>query len=115
MVTFNSILSSLLDLLLGPFRGLHPFWALLILSVMVGAVLLVVFRYTSNQRGIQETKNRIKAHLLEIRLFKDDLRVLLSAQGSILKYNLRYMAYGLKPLLVIILPVALLLIQLEGW
>ena len=115
MVTFDSILSSLLDLLLGPFRGLHPFWALLILSVMVGAVLLVVFRYTSNQRGIQETKNRIKAHLLEIRLFKDDLRVLLSAQGSILKYNLRYMAYGLKPLLVIILPVALLLIQLEGW
>jgi hypothetical protein len=115
MVTFNSILSSILDGLLRPFHGVHPFWPLLSFSVLMGTVLLVVFRYTSNQQGIQESKNRIKAHLLEIRLFKDDLGVLLSAQRSILKYNLRYMAYGLKPLLVIILPVAVILIQLEGW
>ena len=115
MVIFNSILSTLFDSVLRPFHGVNPFWPLLVLSVLMGAVLLVVFRYTSNQRGIQETKNRIKAHLLEIRLFKDDLGILLSAQGMILKYNFRYFAYGLKPLLVIILPVAALLIQMEGW
>ncbi|HVN80041.1 MAG TPA: hypothetical protein VMW38_13670 [Terriglobia bacterium] len=115
METINSILGSMLDGLLRQFHGAHPFWPLLILSALMGMVLLGVFRFTSNQQGIQETKNRIKAHLLEIRLFKDDLGALLSAQGSILKYNLQYMAYGLKPLLVIIIPVAVMLIQCEGW
>jgi hypothetical protein len=52
---------------------------------------------------------------MEVRIFKDDLQTLLSAQKMILKYNLQYLGFGLKPLLVIFLPVALLLIQLEGW
>jgi hypothetical protein len=115
MASFNSLLRSLIDRFLHPFRGIHPFWPLLILSVLTGVVLLLIFRYTSNQRGIQETKNRIKAHLMEVRIFKDDLQTLLSAQKMILKYNLQYLGFGLKPLLVIFLPVALLLIQLEGW
>jgi hypothetical protein len=115
MATFNSFFSSLIDGFLRPFRGVNPFWPLLIISVLTGVVLLFIFRFTSNQRGIQETKNRIKAHLLEVRIFKDDLRILLSAQKMILKYNFQYLGYGLKPLLVIFLPVALLLIQLEGW
>jgi hypothetical protein len=115
MASFNSLLRSLIDRFLHPFRGIHPFWPLLILSVLTGVVLLLIFRYTSNQRGIQETKNRIKAHLMEVRIFKDDLQTLLSAQKMILKYNLQYLGFGLKPLLVLFLPVALLLIQLEGW
>ncbi len=77
--------------------------------------MLVIFRYTSNQKAIKETKDRIKAHLMEIRIFKDDFGILMSAQKNILLYNAKYMMYALKPMLFMIIPVAIILIQLDGW
>ncbi len=112
---FNSALDRFFDLMLTPFESLHPFWLLLIFSLIMGIIMIVIFRYTSNQKGIKETKEQIKAHLLEIRLFKDDLRVLFSAQRRFLLYNLKYMKHALKPMLFMIVPVSIVLIQLAGW
>ncbi len=112
---FNLYLSHFFDLLLNPFQSSNPVWPLLFFSLITGILMLLVFRYTSNQKGIKQTKDKIKAHLLEVRLFKDDLRIQLSAQKSILLYNLRYMKHALKPMLFMIIPVAIILIQLDGW
>jgi len=77
--------------------------------------MLVVFRYTSNQEGIRRVKNKIKAHLLEIRLFKDNFALSLKAQGNILRNNLKYISYSFKPMLIMIIPLILILIQLNFW
>jgi len=77
--------------------------------------MLLVFRYTSDQEGIKKTKERIKGHLMEIRLFKDELMVFFSALKNILLYNLKYMNYMFFPFLIMILPIILLLIHLNGW
>ncbi|MBI2469814.1 MAG: hypothetical protein HYV59_01030 [Planctomycetes bacterium] len=77
--------------------------------------MLVIFRYTSNQKEIKEAKDKIRAYLFEIRLFKDDLGIQLSAQKNILIHNLRYMKHALKPMLFMIIPVVIILIQLDGW
>ena len=77
--------------------------------------MLFVFRFTSNQEGIRQVKNKIKAHLLELRLFKDSLSLSLKAQGSILRNNLKYIGYSAKPLLVMIIPLFLILAQLNLW
>jgi len=112
---FNSALSSLFDLLLAPFQSLHPFWPILICSLITAILFLLIFRYTSNQKVIKETKNRIRAHLLEIRIYKDNFGVLFTAQKRILLNSLKYLKYALKPMLFMIVPVAIILIQLEGW
>ncbi|SRR5579884_435673 len=112
---FNLYLSRFFELLLSPFQLLNPFWSLFVFSLITGILMLVIFRYTSNQKEIREAKEQIKAHLLEIRLFKDDLRILFSAQKSILLYNLKYMKHALRPMLFMIVPVAIILIQLDGW
>lgn len=88
---------------------------MILISLITGLLMLVVFRYTSNQVGIRNVKNKIKAHLLELRLFKDSLALSLKAQGSILRYNLKYIGYSGKPLLVMIIPLILILIQLNFW
>jgi len=75
--------------------------------------MLLTFRLTSNQQGIQEIKNRIKAHFFEIRLFKDDLGLMLEAQKNILTANLLYMKYSLRPMLFLIVPVVLIMVQLS--
>lgn len=115
MQSFQLLLSRSLDFLLGPIQTLSPLWALVPFSLLAGILLLLVFRYTSNQQRIRETKDSIKAHILELWLFRDDPRILLSAQGRILRLNGRYIALALKPMLVSIIPLALLLTALDGW
>ena len=115
MSHLNSAMSNFFDLLLRPFQSLPPFWSILIFSLVTGIFMLIVYRYTSNQEKIKEAKDKIKAHLLEIRLFNDDLRILLSAQKNILFYNFKYMKQALRPMLFMIIPVAIILIQLDGW
>ena len=112
---FNSVLTSLFDLLLAPFQSLHPFWSLLIISLPTTILILVIIRYTSNQEGIRETKNKIRAHLLEIRIYKDNFGVILSAEKKILTNTFKYLKYLLKPMFLVILPVAIIIIQLDGW
>jgi hypothetical protein len=98
-----------------PLSNVHPFWYLFVFSFLTGMLMLLIFRYTSNQKKIKETKDKIKAHLLEIRIFNDDLGVLLSAQKNLLFYNAKYLMHALRPLLFMMVPILIILIQLQGW
>lgn len=111
----NSALSYLFDLVMALFQSWNPLLSLFLISLPVAIFMLIVFRYTSDQKGIKESKGKIKAHLLEIRIFKDDLGILLSAQKRLLWYNGIYLSQALKPLLVMIVPMALLIIQMDAW
>ena len=64
---------------------------------------------------MRSTKNTIKGHLLELWLFRDDTATVLGAQGHILRLNARYIFLTLKPFLVLLIPMALILIPLDGW
>jgi uncharacterized membrane protein (DUF106 family) len=112
MQIFNNLITALFDLLLRPFSGIAPIWGLLITSVITGIVMVVIFKYTSNQSGIKAAKDKISAYLMEIRLFKDDMRLMFTAQGKILRNNLTYMRYAVTPMLFMIVPVVLILAQL---
>jgi hypothetical protein len=84
-------------------------------SLLTAVLMLEVYKHTSNQAAIHRAKDLIKAHLLEMRLYQDNMRVTLAAQGSIVKANLVYMAANLKPLAVMIVPLVLILAQLSLW
>jgi len=115
MWTFNQIFGKIFDLLFIPFQNMSPWVGMVIVSFLTGLLMLVIFRYTSNQAGIKKVKNKIKAHLLELRLYKDSLGISMKAQGNILLANLKYITHSFKPLLVMIVPVVLILIQLNFW
>ena len=109
----SSIFNRPFDFFYRPFESLHPAVGLTVVSVLTGVLLLIVYRYTSNQAGIRRVKDRIKAHFLEIRLFQDQFGVVVGAHGRILRATLTYMSYSLKPLAVILLPVLILMVHLE--
>jgi len=101
------------DLLMRPFDALGPAWGILVSSVVVTALGLLVYKYTSNQDGIKIAKDKIKAHFFEVWIYLDDLRLIALAQGGIFKEGGRYLAYALVPLVVMLVPVMLILINLE--
>jgi len=114
MAVLNQILNAGFDALLWPVQTL-PWWVgVCWLGLPAAAFALLVFRLTSNQTELARAKDRVKAHLLELLLFRDDLGVSLRAQASILRANLGYLRHTLLPLAVMIGPFLLVLVQVES-
>ncbi len=111
MDLINHILNFLFDVFFYPFRSIAPIYGLCAISLLSALIALPIFKYTSNQEGIQRVKSRIMGYLLELRLYKDDIRVVISAQKNILKYNMVYLKYTLKPLMFMIIPVSIIMIN----
>jgi hypothetical protein len=110
---FYMVTQPVFDTLFVPLRWLPPWLGLCLVSLATGVIMLLVFRYASNQRGIVAAKDRIKAYLLEIRLFKDEPILVLHAQQYILGAILRYLGYSVKPVLVLLVPLIIWLLQLN--
>ena len=115
MSTLNAVLGPIIDLLQAPLRGLPPIVGVIIWSIPVSIFALWVFGKTSNQTKITEVKNKIAASLFEIRLFNDDLRAILRAQWEILGHVLRYQGLALVPMIFILPPLVLLMVQLHQY
>lgn len=115
MTWFNVGAGWLFDLLQGPLAGLSPLLGVLLWSIPVSVFALYIFKWTSNQGRIAAVKREIQAALFEIRLFNDDLRAILRAQGEILRHVLRYQLLALKPMIWILPPVVVIMVQLHAF
>ncbi len=112
--TLNAGSNWLTALLLAPVHGLSWPWQMLVLALPVTVLALVVFRYASSQAGIRRVQRLIQAYLLEMRLFRDDLRVVARAQGRVFMLSVRYLLLAVPPLAVMLLPMVLVLAQVEA-
>jgi hypothetical protein len=103
------------DALVAPMLSWSPLASLAIISLMTAVVLLLVIARTSNQAGIRATKRAIQAALFEIRLFGDDPLAVLRSFTEVLKLNVRYLGLSLVPLVWVLVPLALVMPQLEAF
>ncbi len=111
----NFAVSRIADAALFVFQGANPWTAMTVLSLVTALLMLAVYRFASDQAEIRTAKDKIIAYLLEVRLFRNDLQASFRAQGNILRYNIRYLGLSTKPLLVMIVPLVLAMIQLDQW
>ena len=101
--------------LLAPVAMLPGWLSATAAAAVTGVLLLVVFKYTSNQAAIKRVRNDINANLLTLKLFKDSARVALAAQGRLLLSAGRLFVFALVPMVVMAVPVTLILAQLGLW
>lgn len=113
MTIVNEWLGLAFDVLLMPFRQLPPIVGLSVASLLTAVPMLLVFRATSDQPRIEQVKRAMVAALFEIRLFNDDLPALFRAQGEMLRQNAAYLRLSLVPMLWMIVPIGLVVAQLE--
>lgn len=100
------------DVALTPFARLHPWVGLLVASVVTGVVMLLIFGKTSNQKRITETKDKLKAYIMEMWIFRNDTLVMFSAIGNVFRNNIQYLRHSLRPLVFILVPVLIVMVQL---
>jgi hypothetical protein len=110
---FNYFLTRAFDLLLAPFAKLPPFWGIFFLSLVTSLFVLVVYRAVSSPKKVKETKNKIKAHILAIRLYRDFWRTIVSSFFKSVYYTGKYFALNLGPLLLVLPLMFLLFVQMD--
>lgn len=90
-----------------------PAWAsLFVISALTGVIALLAYKYTSNQDAIHRVHNDIRVSLLAAKLFKDNIRVTLSAQGRLFVSAGKLFLLSLQPLAVMTIPMVLLIAQM---
>jgi hypothetical protein len=92
-----------------------PLAIVIVLSLVVGLLMVLLFGYTSNQKAIKVAKDQLKAHLLAVRLYQDQLPVVLRTYGRIIRGTGRYIRLAFMPLLYVIIPITLLVVQLDRY
>jgi uncharacterized membrane protein (DUF106 family) len=113
MSLVNAVLTKATDVLMAPFSTVPPMVSLAVVSLLTAAAMLVVFKRTSDQARLAAVKRLIHAGLFEIRLFNDDLLAIMRAQLEILRHNATYLRLSLVPMLWVIVPLVLLIAQLQ--
>lgn len=113
MTAVNRTLTSLFDLVMGPLDRLPPVAGLAALALLTAVGVLLAFKWTSNQAALAATKRSMQAAVLEMRLFNDDLRAMLRAQGEVVRHTFTYVRLSLVPTLWVILPILALMVHME--
>jgi len=113
MQTYNNFANAFFDFILTPFG--HHDWFLFDLIVwpfLLGVVGIVPYKYTSNQKGIESIKRQLSMHLLEIRLFRDDIFQVLKSTVLIVVKNPIYIGHNLLPVAIMMVPMLAMMVQL---
>ena len=104
MNALNSAMTSLFDVLLTPFEILGPTWALILVSGVFGVLALIVFKHISSQKAIKAAKDKIKGHIIAIRIYQDDLVVVGKSIGKVLLRNFQYLGLNFGPFIPLAFP-----------
>jgi hypothetical protein len=94
--------------------GISAFSGILAASAAVTILALLVIRRWSDQEALCRAKEQAQAHLLECRLFLDEPRQIFRSQRALIADNLRIFRLLLRPLLILAIPTALLMWQLDA-
>jgi hypothetical protein len=114
MDLFNRILTAVLDFVLHPFGQFAPIWGLVVVSFVAGAAMVWLFGRISNQSRVRTLKATMKGHLLEVWIFRDQLRNVVKAEGRVMRQTGKYILCSLPSFLLLMLPVVLLMTQLQA-
>lgn len=112
MNAIHRAVSALFDAVLAPFEMMGSVAALISVSGVFGILALLLFKQISWQQGIKGTKDKIKGHMIAIRIYQDDLWIVFSSVLKVVLRNFQYLALNFGPILPLFVPFVLIAAQL---
>jgi hypothetical protein len=112
----NALFHFLSSLLFRPFgAGAAPWGGLALFSLATAVLGLLAFKHASRQRVLKRVKSRLMAHILEIRLYQDNLGSVFHAFGALVVGTGRYLLEALLPVAVLAIPLGVWLGHMGHW
>ncbi len=112
MNAIHRVVSAIFDVVLTPFEWLGDIGALVLVSGIFGILALLLFKQISWQAGIKATKDKIKGHMIAIRIYQDDLGIVFGSVLKVVLRNFQYLALNFGPILPLLVPFMLIASQL---
>ena len=98
--TVNNALSHVLD----PVLNIHPLWGLLLLTLILGVIVTLAYKYFTDQEALKSLKEETKAIQKEMKEAKDNPTRLLELQKKSLEKSMESFKHSIKPMLITLLP-----------
>lgn len=112
MNAVHRVFSAIFDAILTPFEMMGDVAALILVSGVFGILALLLFKQISWQQGIKATKDKIKGHMIAIRIYQDDLGIVFTSVLKVVLRNFQYLALNFGPILPLFVPFVLIAAQL---
>lgn len=109
----TAVITRVVDVLVLPF-GSHRTAGLIVLSMLTGAALTLLYRALADENAIRRTREVFKARVLEMRLYPDDMVLILKALGGAIAAQGSYLRAAAKPILIVALVAVPFFLQLEA-
>jgi uncharacterized membrane protein (DUF106 family) len=108
---FFSFLDVPLNFVFGPLLKLPPFWGILIISFIISVIIVLVYKFFTNQKVMKELKDETKALQKQIKTLKDNPSEAMAVQKKAMQTNMQYMMKSMKPTLITFIPIIIIF----GW
>ncbi len=106
-----SFLDTPLNFVFGPLLHLPPFWSILIISFIISIIIVLVYKFFTNQKVMKGLKDETKALQKQMKELKDDPKKAMEVQKKAMQTNMQYMMKSMKPTLITFIPIILIF----GW
>lgn len=111
----GSLFGALFDGMMVPLSALSLGWSLAIISTLMGAIMLVVFKYTGDPDLLYTSIKRMQAYMMEMRLFDREPKLVFKAMGNLFWWNFKSILALLGPMLWVTVPMLLVFFQMEHY
>lgn len=113
--TVGLLAGALFDGLMVPLQALSLGWSLAAISTLMGAVMLVVFKYTGDPELLFTSIKRMQAYMMEMRLYDREPKLVFKAMGNLFWWNAKSIMSLLGPMLWVTVPMLLMFFQMEHY
>jgi uncharacterized membrane protein (DUF106 family) len=108
---FFSFLDPALNSVLGPLLNLPPVWAVVIMSFLISLLIVIIYKYTTNQSLMKQLKLEIKEFQKQMKELKKEPEKAMAIQKKAMQTNMKYMMHSMRATLFTLIPIIILF----GW
>ena len=106
-----SFLDPALNFIFSPLLSMSYFWGITIFAVIIGAIITLIYKYTTDQDLMKQLKGELKEFQKEIKELRHDPKKAMLVQKQMMGTNMKYMTQSFKPMLFTFIPIILIF----GW
>jgi len=99
------VLNEVLSAIFSPLLALEPVWSIATISILLGTVHTLAYKYMTDQVLVKEYKSEMKKNQAAMKTMdKSDLAKMSKLQKQTMETNMKLMSQTMKPMLITIIP-----------
>lgn len=105
------VLDSLLNPIFGPLLRLSALWAIVIISLIIALIMILIYKFTTNQTLMKEMKMQLKGYQKQLKEHRGDTAKMSELNKKMMSINMKVFRQSMKSMFVTWIPIILIF----GW